>query len=498
MRPVALALAGIAFTVLATSPASAATRPDGSDAWPTVGTAHFVVHEAAGVTPDEGQQVADDFEAAYAVEVTQWGFSPPLADGSLGGDGRTDVYVEPTKNAADAGEAVHDDADSPTTSGFAIISPASAGAGHVAAHELFHLIQYATYAHGASFLVEGTAEWAASDVTRSTDWLYHYWATPDEPLDCAPGSSCAASNYAYARWVFFEFLSERYGPGIVKEILRRAGAIGAGTSAALDLQAIDNVLAAHGSSLSQAFADFTVANASAAYSFPGLAGSTSHLSAAGTYTGATSIAFAPSVRTLDHLSAGFLTLYNGNPQSPAPNCGAATLRLTVTLPAGVASQAAFVDASGAHPLAVSGSTASAALPWTNCAGTKGTLTLANSSATQDGAQFVVRASVDVAPALLPAGTRAPRISLRVGHIGRVARRGRYLSFAVHASDRGVLAALLKPGYVRKNFKLKHGANRLRLRLPAGLRAGSHQLVLTVYSTTGTRGATIKRRLRIRL
>ena len=37
-----------------------------------------------------------------------------------------------------------------------------------------------------------------------------------------------------------------------------------------------------------------------------------------------------------------------------------------------------------------------------------------------------------------------------------------------------------------------------LRLPSDLRSGKHQLVFTVYSTTGARGKTVKRHVTIHL
>jgi hypothetical protein len=52
--------------------------------------------------------------------------------------------------------------------------------------------------------------------------------------------------------------------------------------------------------------------------------------------------------------------------------------------------------------------------------------------------------------------------------------------------------------VRGSYRLKAGTNRIRLRLPGGLSGGRHQIVLTAYSTTGRRGQTIKRHVRIHL
>jgi len=59
-------IAGLALSVLASSPAFASVRPT-TNKWPdTVESAHFVVHPAPGVDPGKAQQVSDSFEAAYA------------------------------------------------------------------------------------------------------------------------------------------------------------------------------------------------------------------------------------------------------------------------------------------------------------------------------------------------------------------------------------------------------------------------------------------------
>ena len=88
----------------------------------------------------------------------------------------------------------------------------------------------------------------------------------------APDLRPARRRHSYARWIFFDYLSERYGPGIVKELLTQAAASDAGNDPLRICRRIDDVLAAHGSSLTQTFNGFTAANAGGSYSFPGLGG----------------------------------------------------------------------------------------------------------------------------------------------------------------------------------------------------------------------------------
>jgi len=136
------------------------------------------------------------------------------------------------------------------------------------------------------------------------------------------------------------------------------------------------------------------------------------------------------------------------------------------------------------------------VPWTNCDGSVAALGVPNPGSA-DGQQFTVHASLQITPVKFR-GTAAPRIHLALPRRASVKRRLPVLRFNVRSSGRGTLQVLFKDHYVRGSYKLKHGKNRIRLRLPKRLHAGRKQIVLTVYSTTGTRGQVIKRHVRIHL
>jgi hypothetical protein len=493
-RAAAGALAGLALTLLFASQALAA-RPDTSGWSQLVSpSGHFLVHYGSEVPAAAAQAAAASFDSAYATEVGSWGFHAPLDDG----DGLIDVYVADT--GSNLGEAYHDDPYAPTTSGYVLLSPSAAGDAGAAAHELFHLIQYATYAHGAKFLVEGTAEWAAANVTHETGWLYTYWSNPEQPLECLPASPCAPSpdqDHSYSRWLFFEHLSERYGPGVVSEIIQRAGALGAERDAALDLQAIDDVLAARGSSLAEELNAFAAAGAGGAYTFPGLSGSGHYpRPAAVFYTGVSSLTLPDRGFAVDHLAADYVSFVSGDSRFSSAGCGAATLHIRLTLPAASGSQPALADATGLHPLSVSGDGAGIDLPWSTCAGSSALLALPNASRSLDGAQFGVHSWVSVTPSPPSGGSAAPRIRLAFPRRAAIARLRPRLRFTVTSSAKGTLQVLLKWRYVRGSFSLHKGVNRLDLRLPRRFRGGRHQLVFTAYSTTGARGSSLERHVRI--
>jgi hypothetical protein len=481
------------LTLLVVSAPASAARPDTSG-WGELDSAHFAVHYPAAVSLSAAQTLSGNLESAYATEVGSWGFSAPLGDG----DSLVDVYVQDT--GGHLGESVRDNPAANTSSGYIVIDPAAVTNGEAAAHELFHILQYAIYAHGAKFLKEGTAEWAGANVAGGTSWLFTYWGAPDQPLDCVPTSPCGASDLSYARWIFFDYLSERYGPGIIKEIFQRAAALGAGDDAAADVQAIDQVLAAHGSSLSQAFDGFTAANTGASYTFPGLAGGGKLPNpAAALFTGATSATLPAQTLTVDHLAAKYVYFYSGDPRVSAAGCGAATLNVTVDLPPGSASVPSVSDAFGVQPLSVSGNTASASVPWTNCPGSLAALGLPNSATTSadDGSQFTVHSTLTITP-VRQRSSAAPRIKVTVPRLAHVARRRPLLRFNVRSSGRGMLQVLLKSHYVRGSYTLKPGLNRLRLHLPRSFKGGRHQIVFRVFSSTGQHGQIVKRHVRITL
>ncbi len=258
------------------------------------------------------------------------------------------------------------------------------------------------------------------------------------------------------------------------------------------------MLAAHGSSLAQQFDSFAADNAAAAYSFPGLAGSgRAAQPAAAHYTGVASGALAPDALTVDHLAARYVSFLSGDSRFSNAGCGAATLHVHVSLPAGSDSQPVIADSDGEHPLDLSAGDAGIDLPWSTCTGSSALLAVPNASRTLDGARFTVDASVTATPPKLRAGTVPPRIRLALPRKASLARLRPALRFRIRSSARGIAQILFRDRYVRTTIALHRGLNRVRLRLPRGLRAGRHELVVTPYSTTGVRGHALKRHVRIR-
>jgi hypothetical protein len=415
-----LAAVAAVLVFIPAAAAHAATRPplgvpgyltDG----PAVGT-HFVVHYTSSSShPADQVSSADagtllaDAETAYSYYVGQWGYPPPRDDG----DGKTDVYVFHIPVGPVAGP---DSTTSDQTSGYVIIDPAAVNQ-YAIAHEFFHVIQFGIYQHGG-FISESSAEWAGQAVVAATGGSPppNWYPDPQTSLDCL-GSSCGDAPGGYRGSIFWEFLSERFGMGFVRDVYDRDAALAAaaGDHQPHDLQALSDALAARGSSLADAFNGYAVAAVAGQITRPGVLPNVPVADAQ--FYASLPITYVPRTFTVNHLALARIGYLGGDASDHV--CDAATLHIQVDMPAGIASRPFFVTypASGQPPatavysLAIVGNTATADVPWQRCASSNGSLTLPNASSSSDGQMFVVHVSVIPPP---PPAHPAPTLSkLRV-------------------------------------------------------------------------------------
>jgi hypothetical protein len=126
------------------------------------------------------------------------------------------------------------------------------------AHEFFHAVQYSYDASEDAWLMEATAAWIEDEVYDGVNDNRQYLANspmrqPEKPVDRSSGIAI------YGSWIYFRYLSERYGREIVQRIWRRAD----GTQGAPDdysLQAIARALKAEGASAVSVMGNFAAAN----------------------------------------------------------------------------------------------------------------------------------------------------------------------------------------------------------------------------------------------
>jgi hypothetical protein len=239
-------------------------------------TTHFRIHyvtstgdapsltdaDTSGV-PDYVEQMGSEFENVYSTEITSMGYAAPPSDGTKGGNSKFDVYIKNIggygiygwcdPEGVSAGSSyysfmVMDDdfsaAEFPTNTPLENLQV-------TAAHEFHHAVQNGYNVSTATWYKECTSVWMEDEVYDAVNdnlqYLPNRFADPDVSWDISD------DNYWYGSWLWNRCLSERYGPGIVKAIWDRCKTVSA-------INAIVNELTARGTTLTDAFVDFSCRN----------------------------------------------------------------------------------------------------------------------------------------------------------------------------------------------------------------------------------------------
>ena len=526
-RLAVLALLGLLAAALA-GPANAARPPLGTTYPETISTAHFQVHYTGGTATNDAttHQTASDLvtlaERAYDLFVTGWGYPAPLSDG----DAKTDIWVNDLSIYGALGITVPDVTGTTTATAWIAIDPAATTSFEVIAHEVLHAIQLGMWIPTDRWLMEGTAMWAglvANDYKPFDISLAATLGAPDMSLSCTSAACGDPIEVAgYTRWEFFQYLSERYGTGIVKDVFAQGAAVGSPTQTGADMLA--STLVAKGTTLSAVYGDYTLVQIAGNYQVTDLKG-LPPLTYKTVPTGGKTAALPVQHVPVNHLATRYLKLVRGNGAVDA--CHAATLSLTVAMPAGLGSRPAlYWKALGTTPIqfSVNGNTASVSVPWDTCTGGQdGYLALPNPSLSADAQVFTVSGSLTVdfnsissplspplplyagPTTLVPGGDVAPSIHVYGAQVIRVAAAKRVVRLIVFSSGPGKLQAAVG-GAVVGNVSLRAGNNEVRFRVPAkalkalrqtsAARANPSLLTLTSLSTAGVKGKSVTRRLTV--
>ncbi|MGC4111095.1 MAG: DUF6055 domain-containing protein [Nocardioides sp.] len=194
-------------------------------------------------------------------EVGELGYHRPISDGSRGGggSGRFDVYLKELYHQGLYGLTVAEKRspdDKHLFSSYLLLDNDFARSQYhenpmqlarvTAAHEFFHAIQDAYDADADRWLMESTATWMEEqyDDASNDNRQYLPWsqlAHPGTPLD----TYSTTSFEEYGNWAFFEYLSERYGRGVVKSIWKHDATF-AGGGREYSAAAIRSALHRHG------------------------------------------------------------------------------------------------------------------------------------------------------------------------------------------------------------------------------------------------------------
>lgn len=516
MRRLLVAAAVVATAGVLAGP-SAAARPIGWNH--IVTTPHFVVHYTSDLNNDDyvtftqASDLAAEFEHLYTAEVGL-GFTAPLDDG----DGHIDVYLEGIGPDI-LGQAVPDNPGNTTSSGYIILAPVALGDSMTVAHELFHLIQFATWVPAAqsdTWLFEGSAEWMGAKLDGFSADDVSKLGPSDMPLDCRetlatspPLQMCDPNPYiegGYSRWPFFESLAQRFGVTFVQDVLAR-GAAGMSATGALAA-----AVAARGGSLSDVYNDWAVEQMRGTYGIAAL-DSIAPTATATIQTGIASTDWKSLDVNVDHLAARYVKFTRGDGASDHP-CYVATLSLRVTVPAGVTSVPTFFwAANGSQPFSLTSGAVTQVTTWDTCTwSTAGYLALPNDTyapAAMDTQDFridykldvtAIPASATAAPTQLPiyggqtqvpTSDVAPDISVFGPLLLQVSATSPALRLIVESTGDGTVHATLG-GIDLGSPRIRAGNNDLRFTLPkpllTGLRRSSstaNVLTLTPTSTSGS-------------
>jgi len=215
--------------------------------------------------PDRVALVAETFDEVLAF-YEGLGFRPPRSDAEdpecSGGDGLFDVYLvdltagtngffQPNAGCGPGPEAcsgflVLDATPSPTA--FPTVEEAVRT---LASHELFHAVQAAYDATEDFVVTEGTAVWASERFDPSLNdfesFIGEYLAEPTRSLD---DDRPPILGFPYGSAIFFQFLEEDQGPGIIRDLWE------ASVGEVTWLDALPGLLAERGDDFEEAFARF--------------------------------------------------------------------------------------------------------------------------------------------------------------------------------------------------------------------------------------------------
>ncbi|MBV8480678.1 MAG: hypothetical protein JOY72_10285 [Actinobacteria bacterium] len=424
-RALFAAAAAMAVAGVLAAPA-AAGRPTFDAA---VTTSHFVVHYdtnaalASYSTQTDAGDIAGYAEAAYSL-YTSWGYTPPPNSP----DGHIDIYIQDLSGPP-AEEAIFNwdtPATSPDTGYVQLATPTQLkGFGTSAGYTVpqveqietsagvFMMFEFGTWVPlttSDQWLALGAAQWAgmaASGYPNAATSI----GTPAIALDCHDAigghNPCDPTDYLNggdARWAFFQLLANEYGNTFIHSALVNAQAGQSATTA------LSNALVAKGSSLAIQFNNYASNLLTGNIGLTGVTADSPDADQTIT-TGAKSGTDAPvAVTPTDHLAARYVTFQRGDGDG-SHACFAATLSISVAMPAGTMSEPSFYWAGGSggsQPLTVNGNTASITVPWDTCdwGTTSGWLSLPNAGTTTDGAVFVVSSSISV-DTTTPASAGAP-------------------------------------------------------------------------------------------
>ena len=220
----------------------------------------------------------DVMKQAWGHEVGEMGYRPPVPDGTRGGNDKLDVYLKDVGASGVFGYCAPErrtQASKWKASGYCVLDDDFARSQFdqkpvlslkaTAAHEFFHAIQFAyDFAEDAWFM-EATATWMEERVFDGVNDNRRYLRSgqlgvPGRPLDIFEDFGLAQ----YGNWVFFEYLSHRFGDPVVHDAWDEAKAVGDERDP-FSIRAIEEALPV---TFPEVFGEYAAANTAPALTYP--------------------------------------------------------------------------------------------------------------------------------------------------------------------------------------------------------------------------------------
>ncbi len=239
--------------------------------------AHVCVHwvrSTQDAPPDDdwAAKTLSVMEQVWRHHVGSLHYRPPAGDGGAGGSEKFDVYLKELGDQGLYGYCAPElrvPQHPKQASGFCVLDndfarsqfkrPPIQTLRVTAAHEFFHAIQFAYDFREDPWLLESTATWMeerfADSINDNRTYLrYGQVAKPQTSLDLFESSGYAH----YGNWAFWEYLSSRFGNGVVRQVIQRTGT-GDGLPDDYSVEALSHVLRGKGG-LSAVFAAYAAGN----------------------------------------------------------------------------------------------------------------------------------------------------------------------------------------------------------------------------------------------
>lgn len=128
-----------------------------------------------------------------------------------------------------------------------------------AAHELFHAVQFGIDVHEDRWFLESTATWMEEQLADDVDDNRQYLSSGQLGRRHIPLDHAAAELGLYGNWIFFQFLAQRYGVDVVRQIWDRADA-GPGRRDDFSIEAVRHFIESRGGTFPRVYAAFVRAN----------------------------------------------------------------------------------------------------------------------------------------------------------------------------------------------------------------------------------------------